>query len=239
MSRFTRETTSLTIGGEPRIDLMPAAFKEQKQNKRRIRSLATLAILVAVVCAGGYVFATGLALQSQSALADEQAKTPQLIRAQGEFIEAQTAADQLATANSAKLVGSSAEILWQPYLAAVYSALPPGVAFVSYAVSSQPSTEAAVTPTLAYEKSSAATITLNAATDSVDKADSLASNLREVPGFVDASVLSIVQDEETKLYAVNVRLTVSDSIFERRFFPEYVPGAVLLPSEDSTEGEED
>lgn len=237
MSKANKNTGPLVIGGAPRIDLLPPAFKAQKDTKRKIRSLISLAILVAVVCVAGYAFATGLALQSQAALADEQAKTPLLIREQGEYIEAQTAANQLAVAQNAKLVGSSTEILWKPYLEALYAKMPEGVTVLTYTIATQSSVEAPVLPTQTFERASAGTIIFAASLSNVAQANDLVINLRSLPGVVNASVLSVTLDETTSVYTANVRLSIDASLFERRFFPDYVPGTALLPPVETTEDE--
>jgi len=237
VSRGKKDTSTLVIGGEPRIDLLPPEYKAQKENRRKIRSLILLAALVAVVCVAGYAYATGLALQSQVALAEEQAKTPALIREQGEYIEAQVAADQLADANNAKLVASSTEILWKPYVDLVYTKLPAGTSMQTYTVSSQSSVEAAAIPELAFESANVGTMIFAVTMSGVAQADELAVNLRTLPGLVDASVLSVIFDDTTLTYTATVSMTFSDELFERRFFPDYVAGAALLPAVEPTEGE--
>src|SRR5690554_4082752 len=99
-----KDTTGLVVGGEPRIDFLPPEVKAGKRARRTLRSLIALVLAVVVVCAGGYVFASSLAVQAQVALAEEQAKTQALLQEQSQYSEARTVAGQVSAATDARLV---------------------------------------------------------------------------------------------------------------------------------------
>src|SRR5690606_4123650 len=119
-----KDSTGLVIGGEPRIDFLPPEVKQRKQTRRTRRSLIILVVIVMVACAGGYVFATSLAVQSQLALIDEQSKTSDLLNEQAKYAEARTVSAQLAATEDARLVATGHEILWNAYLAELQATLP-------------------------------------------------------------------------------------------------------------------
>jgi hypothetical protein len=212
----TKDATGLVVGGEPRIDFLPPEVKAGKKARKTRRSLAVLVVLVLVACAGGYVFATSLAVQSQLKLAAEQAVTQQLLSEQAEYAEARTVANQLASTMNARLVGSATEIEWRNYLTSLQASLPSGVVIQTFAIDSQSALESAPVPSILLQQPRVAAITFTASAPSLPKIDQLLVRLRGLTGFADAAATTISLDGDT--YFVDVILNVNSDALEKRHF---------------------
>jgi Tfp pilus assembly protein PilN len=214
-----KDSTGLVIGGEPRIDFLPPEVKQRKQTKRTRRSLIVLVVIVMVACAGGYVFATSLAVQSQLALLDEQARTSSLLSEQAKYAEARTVTGQLSSTQDARLVATANEILWKAYLAELRSTLPSGMAITAVDIDSMSATDLPPIATVPLETERVATITMTATAPSLASAAAWLDNLREVRGFADLWATPATWNGDA--YEVELRLNVNASAFEKRFFEGY------------------
>jgi hypothetical protein len=211
-----KDAAALTIGGEPRIDFLPPEVKQRKQARKTRRSLVALVIVVIVACAGGYVFATSLAVQSQIALANEQATTQSLLQQQTEFAEVRSVTGELQAVSDARRAGSATEVMWAPFLAKLQAALPAGSVIETYLVDSQTALESAPVTAVPLQNPRIATITFTASVPSLASADALLVNLRELPGYADAAMTTASLDEG--LYRVSVTLNINADALEKRFF---------------------
>lgn len=214
-----KDNGGLVIGGEPRIDFLPPEVKLRKQARQTRRSLIALVVIVLVACAGGYVFAASLALQSQMALADEQAKTSALLSEQAKYAEARTVAGQLSATDDARLVATANEILWKAYLAELRATLPSGMAITSAKLDSLSATDLPPIATVALETERVATFQLIATAPTLSAAAEWLDNLRELRGFADVWASPAKWNGAT--FDVDVRLNINASAFEKRFFEGY------------------
>lgn len=214
-----KDATGLVIGGEPRIDFLPPEVKQRKQSRKTRRSLIALVVIVMVACAAGYVFATSLALQSQLALADEQAKTSALLSEQAKYAEARTVSGQVAATQNARLVGTAHEILWQAYLAELNATLPSGMAITAVEIDSMSATDLPPAASVPLETERVATITMMAQTPTLASAAAWLDNLRELRGFADLWATPATWNGVA--YEIEVRLNINASAFEKRFFQGY------------------
>lgn len=218
-----KDATGLVIGGEPRIDFLPPEVKERKNARKTRRGLIALVIVVMVACAGGYVFATSLALQSQGALADEQAKTAALLAEQAEYSEVRTVAAQLAAVKDARLMGTAAEILWMAQLAELQASLPAGMLIIKADIDSVSAMEPAPVVTVPLETERVATVKMTATAPTLASIADWLDNLRELPGFAD--VWSTPATWEGDHYEVEVRLNINAEAFAKRYFEVKSDGA--------------
>jgi hypothetical protein len=235
---MSAKDVGLVIGGEPRIDFLPPEVKAGKQARKTRRSMGALVLLIVVVCAAGYVFATSLAVQAQIELASAQAETHRLIQQQGEFSEVRTVTGQLTSTANARLVGSANEVMWQAYLAQVVAVLPADTVLDGYTVTSQSATEPAPVSEIPLQGARIATVDFVALFPTLDRAEAVLKNLEALPGFADAWVTSVeLMDDGT--YTASFSLNVNSEVVERRFFAAPVEtDAVTSDAETAaTEGE--
>lgn len=239
-----KRTGDLIIGGEPRIDFLPPEVKARNVARRGRRSLIAMVLAVVVVCAGGYGFATSLAVQSQDRLAQERARTAELIAEQGKYIEARTVTSAILSVENARLVGSATEILWAEYLRELQSALPRGAVVQTFTVDSQAALEAPPEVLIPLQGSRVANIVFTVKVPALQLVDSLLVNLRDMTGYADAYVASVALEEDT--YLASVSLNVNADAFEKRFFTDAAEaeagdaestGSADTATEEPTEGE--
>jgi len=217
MSGTKQDGATLVIGGEPRIDFLPLEIKERKKNRRSRRSLIFLVIAVVGACIVGYVFTAGLAVQAQVQLDTERARTQFLLKEQAKYSEARTVATDIDNSKAAALVGSSTEIMWKNYLRELKNVMPSNTTIVSFGIDSQNTLELAPVVTAPLEQPRVATLTFTARTNSLARADQLTVNVKQLPGFADATTTTIAAEDDSS-YMVNVIVHINDSVFERRFF---------------------
>lgn len=220
MSNARRDRGPVVVGGEPRIDFLPAEIKNQKENRRKQRSLVFLVIAVALACAVGIYFSFVRATASQVALVEEQAKTDGIIQAQAEYFDLRNVIAERATLEDARLVGSAPEIMWPAYMAKVKAALPAGSSFVSWAIDGPSSLEAPSLPELLLQNPRVATVTVVVATPTVQMASAVLISLQGQPFYADSRVSIIAWDEEKRYYATTATLNITAEVFEKRFFDE-------------------
>lgn len=225
-----RDAAVIVVGGQPRVDLLPPEIKARKEGRKKLRSLAGVVLFALALCAAGILFATSLAVQSQSQLAEEQARTQSLLQEQLKYAEARSAASLLDAATNARLVGSATEILWREYLADVQGTLPEGVSITTFAVDSLSALDSAPELSVPLQQARVASLTFTTASPGLPEIVQWLVNLRGLPGHADSTVTSITQADG--VYTANVTLNVNTAAFEKRFFEDVVPAA-----ETSTEGE--
>lgn len=235
MSGARTDSTGLVIGGEPRIDFLPPEVKAGKHARRTRRILGALVIVVLIACAGGYVFATALAVQSQLALASEQAKTAALLSEQAKYTEARTVGSLIDAAQDARLVGTAREILWQAHLAQLRDTLPSRMAIIKIDVDSISAIETVPVASVPLQTERVATISIKASAPNLSSTSVWLDNLRDVRGFAD--VWASPARWEADHYEVEVKLNINASAFEKRFFEGYVEGAAAVSEQDSDSSE--
>ena len=102
----------LTLGGEPRAQLLPASVK-LREKARNTRQLMVMLVVLAIVVAGAGTFgAFWLAQQAETQLAAEQARTLDLLAQQAEYAEGANVAAQVEATENAQRMITANEIDW-------------------------------------------------------------------------------------------------------------------------------
>jgi cell division protein FtsI/penicillin-binding protein 2 len=122
MSQANRKDNGLTIGGEPRADLLPPEIKRDVKLKAQRGNLGALIVLVIVIVGAGYGFVTFLAQGAQVELVAANEQTIRILNQQTEFAEVTNLRGQVALATEARLTGSSTEINWEEFIDAAVDA---------------------------------------------------------------------------------------------------------------------
>ena len=117
---------ALSIGGEPRVHLLPpevSARRKDKELKRRV--LFVGGVVVALVVLGYGLATVGLA-SVQSQLAAVQATNISLLAQQSKYGAVTKVNSDIAAIQQSQLTATSQEILWAPYLLTLENTLPAG-----------------------------------------------------------------------------------------------------------------
>lgn len=212
-----RRAEILVIGGEPRVDLLPPEVRKERNAKvtRRRLALGIAGVIVIVVVGAGA--ASAFALQAQTRLLDEQARTTYLLTQQGKYGEVRSVQDEVNLAQAAQRVGASTEIDWKKYLDRVRTTLPASVGIDTVTVDS-------ATPLALYTQSTAplqgarvATVSFTAKSSVLPDVPTWLNALATLPGFADAIPGSVKLDVPSGVYTVNITMHVNDAAFAHRF----------------------
>lgn len=217
MKRREEGTPGLVVGGIPRIDLLPPEVHQRIRARKVRRGLGMLVVAVVVAVGGGTAAAMLNAAASEAALDEAQARTQELLAQQVEFMEVTQLANTKAAIEQALLVGSSTEILWPEYLAAVNATLPPGTAISSLTVTGSSPIALVPQPSLPLQVPRVATVQLSVAAPDLATVSAWISRLPELPGFADATLASI-EPAEAGVRA-NVTLNITHEAFANRYAP--------------------
>jgi hypothetical protein len=122
--RPTAGLAVLTIGGEPRVHLLPQEVTERKKVKELKRRLLLVAVLVVAVVAVAYGLATFALTAAQAQLDGAHNATAQLLVEQSKFGAVTKINSDIASIQQSQKTATAQEILWAPYLASVEQTLP-------------------------------------------------------------------------------------------------------------------
>lgn len=217
---MSRANGVLVIGGEPRVDLMPPEVHKERAAKVARRRLILGVVGVLVITLAGSAAATVLSLGAQIQLADEQSRTPGIMAEQAKFVDVRTVQGQVDQIKAAQQVGVSTEIDWKKYLEGVQAILPSSVTIQSVAITSASPLAIYAQPTAPLQGARVATVTFEATSQVLPDVPTWLTSLATLPGFADALPGSVVLDETTKGYKVNITMHVNDAAYAKRFAVE-------------------
>jgi hypothetical protein len=184
-SAFTANV--LSIGGEPRVHLLPAEVSERKKLRALKRRLGFAAIATVVVVAAGYGGVSVELASAQSDLTAAQTQTAQLAAQQAKYSAVTKVKSDSASIQAAQKSITSAEVIWKPYVAQVEASLPAGGAIVDFtgSVDAPFGATSTTTQTSTLGQPHVATIQLTA-TMNQNPIGGWLTTLPSLPGFVDA-----------------------------------------------------
>lgn len=210
---------ALTIGGEPRVNLLPPEVQKQRAAKavRRQLGLGVVGAIALVIV--GTTTVMVLATQAQQQLASEQELTSGLLAEQAKYAEARTVQSEVDLVEAAQQVGASTEIDWKAYLDGVQAILPPSVTISTVAVDSASPLAVYAQPTAPLQGARVATVSFTAESAVLPDVPTWLNSLATLPGYADALPGSMARDE-TGVYTVAITMHVNDAAFARRFVIE-------------------
>jgi hypothetical protein len=212
-----KNNDSLLLGGEPRVDLLPPEVRGERKAKSTRRALAfgALGVLLVVLLASGG--ATLLAVQSQSALSAEQARTITLLAQQSKFIKVRQVQKEITLGKAAQQVGASTEIDWQKYLDSVQATLPGNVTIKAITVDSASPLATYGQATAPLQGARVATLSFSATSPTLPEVPTWLTALATLPGFEDAIPGSVTLDTTLNLYTANITMHINEAAFDERF----------------------
>ncbi len=219
MSRATKNE-GLTLGGEPRVDLLPPEVYQGRAAKvmRRRLGLGVIGVVLVTLLAGGGAFA--LSIQAQLSLEKEQSLTAGLVAEQSKYLEVRTVQAEVTQVQAAQQVGVSTEIDWKKYLEGVQAILPGSVTIKTVAVDSASPLAIYAQATASLQGPRVATVAFTASSTVLPDVPTWLTSLATLPGFADALPGSVTLDEATGTYTVNITMHVNDQAYAHRFVTE-------------------
>ena len=221
-------TNDLVLGGEPRVDLMPAEVHAKRQGGST-RRLLTLVLIASIVIVGaGYAAASLKAVSSTAELAVSQARTQELLAEQATYSEVTHVIQGSALITEARPQVTATEVLWKDYLDPVLAALPPTATVVSIAAVGRSPIEPELGITGPLREPRVAGLTITIKTPTIPDATGWMRRLPNTPAFADSMPTSIANPDGT--YTTTITLNASDDALSHRFDDEEEP------TEDGADG---
>lgn len=212
--------STIVVGGEPRVELLPPEIAEAQRGRAIRRSMIGIIVAVLIVIGAAYGGATFLASSAQQRLDAENARTADLLAQQQEYIVVRTTQERLATAEAALVVGSSTEINLADFLAEVQSRLPAGAAISTANVDSSTPMDGYAQATVPLQPQRIATFNFAVRTLAINDVRDWLISLEDVPGFADAVPGAVTLQVEDGSYLSAVTLHVNSLALSNRFAPE-------------------
>lgn len=213
--RPTFAANALSIGGEPRVHLLPLEVSERKKLKLLKRRLGFAVIATVVVVAAAYGAVTVSLATAQSQLADVQTRTGQLAAQQAKFAAVTKVQADAAAIQAAQKATTANEVLWADYVKAVEATLPAGAAITDFGGSLDAPFGGAAAVAAPLSSPHVATIQLTV-TMNQNPIGGWLNTLPSIKGFVDATPNSVSM-KSTGIYTVVVTIHLNSDAFSGRF----------------------
>jgi len=214
MSR-TKKTAAVTIGGLPRVDLLPPEVRAERRSGVAVRRTWMGVVGAAAVVGIAVGGATLRSMEAQDELLAAQAETQQLLLEQGKYTEVRDTKTEITLLSAGQAVAGATEIAWPSYLRQIQATLPAGVT-VSTIVIDQAS------PIVDYVQADAAlqgtrigTVTFTAQSESLPSVPDWLDGLTTLPGYTDATPGTVTL--EAGVYEATVTMHIDQSAFSNRF----------------------
>lgn len=211
-----RKNSELLIGGESRVDFLPAEVRFKRRGKVIRRRLGFAIFLIILLMIGCTALVRAQALQAHRNLAIEEVNTKYLIAEQQKYSEVAKAQNEIATIQAAQQVGTSTEINWQEYLTSVQATLPSNVTIETINIDSATPFAPYTQATAPLQGSRIATLSFTALSPTLPKVPAWLVALTSLPGYSDASPGSVTRTE-AGAYSVNITMHINQEAFTNRF----------------------
>jgi hypothetical protein len=209
--------------GLPQVNLLPPEISARRALSRVKKLLGFALVVVLGLVALAYVGSLAMLTTANNHLADAEGDTARLTAEAHTYAEVPKVLGQLSDLKSARDLGFSTDIPWQPYIGAIFAVLPAGVQLGSLEETGANPMVAPGGPGNPLEGPSVSRIAFAArSTTMFDTADWV-DRLEAVPGFTDAWVSDMKSSEDedgTIYYAVQATVLLTDVAYVDRFADE-------------------
>lgn len=220
VSRPPASAAALTIGGEPRVHLLPQETMERKKVRVLKRRLLFIAVGVVAIVAFGYGLATVDLTAAQGQLNAARTATSQLLVEQGKYGAVTKVKSDTSAIQQAQKDATTQEILWAPFLKTLEASLPSGanVTAVNAAIDA-PLGAAANTPSVAVPLEGPRIATIQVTVSIAEgQVSGWLNTLPSIKGFVDATPGSLqLSTTSSTNYALVVTIHVNNQAVSGRF----------------------
>lgn len=212
--------TERVPAGLPQVNLLSPETRAARAFAGVKRLLVGGLVVVVAFVGVGFGIANAQATRAERDLADSQADTTRLTAQQKKYAEVPTVLNRLNSLSSAREQGFSTDVLWTPYLYAIFAVMPQGVRISSFEVSGATPMLAASAPVDALQGPSVQMVKFSGRSATIPDAAAWVDALNSIPGFQDAWVSSaqIGQNESDGVfYEVQSSVQVNTEAFSHRF----------------------
>jgi Tfp pilus assembly protein PilN len=226
--------SNVSVGGVPRVDLMPPEIRLKRSQLRTRRSLRLalfgVFLIVVVACGGTWAWSA----LAQTSLAAAQAEQQGLIAQQAKYSNVTTIQDATTLIKAGQIVGDATEIDWQNYLTKLQATLPDGVVLSTVSIGTADPMNAYAQSTTPLEGDRIATLAFTATSSSLPSIPAWLDGLKTMPGFVDATPGQV--SLTNGVYSADVTMHIGTAAFANRFDPKKKDASDATTTDTSTDG---
>jgi hypothetical protein len=206
----------LTIGGEPRVHLLPPQVLARKKGRAVRRRLGIAVVGMLILVAAGFGLAQVMSISAQSALTDAQAQTSTILQQQAKFNNVERVKSDSSSILTSQKTATTTEILWKPFVAEFQNSLPGDASITILAASLDDSAGAApATSTDPLDQTHIATVTASV-TMKQSEISGWLNTLPGITGFVDVTPNSVTKGENG-IYTVATTIHIDKDALANRF----------------------
>jgi hypothetical protein len=214
--RSNLPSSALTIGGEPRVHLLPPEVTARKKLGLIKRRLLIVAVAVVAIAAIAYGVAVVSLTTAQGQLQDARTATSQLLVQQATYGEVSKVKNDIAAIQAAQKTATAKEILWAPYISQVQASLPAGGQIQSFSGGlDDASTGGSPTAAVPLQATHIAKVTLTASMTQADIPAWL-NVLPKIKGFVQVTPGTVSTGPKGG-YVVSVTILMDSHSLSNRF----------------------
>jgi hypothetical protein len=198
---------------------MPPELGERNRQlgvQRALRLLMFAVIVLVIAAIGGAWY---LAFSANLAMQAEQSRTADLLVEQQQYADIQAAIRDVQLGEAALRVGGSTEIDWQDYLGRVQASLPEGVTLDSFTVDAATVTEQYPQSSIPLQGARIATLQFSAISSTLPEIPAWLVQLRQLPGFVDATPGSVSRGADGR-YTASIEMHIDAEAYTNRLTAE-------------------
>ena len=215
MSKRSERAAAVTVGGEPRVNLLPPEVAQRKKARSARRGLVTLVVVIFLLVAAGYGYATFRALGAQALLAISQARTADLLAEQLKYADVTTLSGNVQAVKDARSLAVSTEVLWNGYYTKIRDVMPADTVFSRFVVDGRAPWEPEPGVSGPLRAPRVATITFIIVSAAPFPVEPFVSKLEKIPGFADVTPDNLGQ--ESGVYRTQFTFNVSADALSGRF----------------------
>lgn len=213
--RTRGKDTGITVGGAPRVDLLPPEVRADRRAAGLARRAWAGVVVVAFVVAIGSGAALLQRMNDEDSLLMAQGETQSLLTQQQQYAEVRKVQKDVALIGAAQKVGGSTDIDWPAYLEKIQATLPVGVTIVGVSLDQASPLAAYEQATAALQSSRVATVTIQVTSPELPSVTDILEGLATLPGFADAQPGSI--NLENGIYKADITMHLDAAVLSGRF----------------------
>jgi hypothetical protein len=213
--RTRGKDTGISVGGAPRVDLLPPEVRAERRTAARTRRVWAGVAVVAILVGIGSGAAFLERMNAEDDLMVAQGETQTLLMEQGAYADVRATQAQVGLAGAAQAVGGSTDIDWPTYLEKVQATLPVGVTIIGVSLDQASPLVQYAQPTAPLQGSRVATLTFQATSPTLPSVPDWLNGLATLPGFADAQPGSVALEDG--MYKADVTMHITADAFSGRF----------------------
>lgn len=210
-----RTVGGVTLGAEPRVQLLPPIVRQRAKIRETRRLLVLLVILAVVIVVGGVTFGLYQSARAQLEFEAIQVQTEGILAQQAQYAEGTRVAGLVQVSKDAQLLVTSGEVDWVQLVGEVRSYLPGGADLDNVEVVAPAPWEPPLVPEGPLRASRIATMQITVSSSSYDLAALFASAVADHAAVADVRILSSTLDAGR--YLTVVALTLDADALAGRF----------------------